>query len=169
MEPHAYSSHWSSWYQQHPHQRTEKPGENHDRFGAPGAQGRYASSDKYPILCSTLLLTAIAVLKKPFISLCRMLLYPQDYWGADYDNSPGGIPELFDFRSRRADETLRQSQREQVEAQRVARAILEYNGLLASVTSVAPKTDGWDIPGHGRWNEPGVEMINIQQFMHEEI
>ena len=52
------------------------------------------------------------------------------------------------------------------EAVRIARTILEYNGLKVSSLD-ATQADGWDTSDGIRWNEPGDAVIKVPTFYIE--
>lgn len=98
------------------------------------------------------------------MSLCRMLINPSDYWGADYTLKPGRIPPLFQENHKGATADIKESQREQHEACHIARAILHANELSTELTPICPTAEGWNIEDFGIWNEPGDATIDIPKF-----
>lgn len=101
------------------------------------------------------------------MSLCRMILFPRDYWGADYEDLDGKPPLMFQFKNKDVSDHVRASQREQQEAQRIARTILHENKLLRELKHVKPTESGWNIYNHGVWWDPGDKTIEIPEFVIE--
>ena len=98
------------------------------------------------------------------MSLCRMLINPGDYWGADYTLKVGQVPQLFQENKKGVPADIKESQREQKEARRIARAVLHANNLPTELSPIGPTMEGWNIENFGIWNEPGGAMIEIPKF-----
>lgn len=74
---------------------------------------------------------------------------------------------MFQFDNENLSEHVRAEQREQKEAQRIARTIAHENNLSDFIKSVSPRESGWDIAGHKVWNDPGTDMVMIPKFQVE--
>ena len=93
------------------------------------------------------------VLKKPFLSLSRMVTYPEDYWKSDSEDarwSPTRNSAL---------------DNEHSETKRIAAVILEYNKLkLDRLVPSASGSGGWRSESTLAWNVPGDEKIVVPKF-----
>ena len=101
------------------------------------------------------------------MSLARMLIYSQDYWKTDYDTViDGKMLDAATNISKKKDKSQEESKMQHDEAVRIARTILEYNGLKVSSLD-ATQADGWDTSDGIRWNEPGDAVIKVPTFYIE--
>lgn len=90
-----------------------------------------------------------SVFRKPFVSLARMVTWPDLYWQGDFDPDATQV-------------TLGETDREQVEAQAVVTLILEHNGIELDPIH-ANLSDGWSLGGDptSNWQEKGEDRISI--------
>ena len=85
------------------------------------------------------------------MSLARMLIYSQDYWKTDYDTViDGKMLDAATNISKKKDKSQEESKMEHDEAVRIARTILEYNGLkVSSLDATVSSADHQVQPAYG--------------------
>ena len=92
-------------------------------------------------------------MKKPFLSLARMITYPEDYWKSDSEDA------------RMTFEENRELRNEYSEAKRIAGVIIEHNKLkLDRLVPTESGSDGWKSGSTLGWNVPGDEKIVVPEF-----
>jgi hypothetical protein len=112
-------------------------------------------------------LTISLVLRKPFISLARMVRWPEMFYPGDtftVNETPAAedIPATTesDFEDGRG--LSLESLRELAAAQYIVEQILEHNGIsLDSIKPADLKECRWLADSTVPWNEAGTEMLNV--------
>ena len=106
-----------------------------------------------------------SVLKKPFLSLARMVLFPHDYW--DFECNKDAFlknPSVVEPKSER-------DFHDYEESKHVLGIILAHNGVMLgrlNIIKVSVSTQsqiiGWTSGSELQWNFPGEEKIIIPKF-----
>jgi hypothetical protein len=106
-------------------------------------------------------LTISPVLRKPFISLARMVRWPEMFYPGDtftVSETPAATESNFEDGRGLSLEALR----ELAAAQYIVEQILEHNGIsLDSIKPVDLKEHRWLAESDVKWNEAGTEMLDI--------
>jgi hypothetical protein len=112
-------------------------------------------------------LTIRVVLRKPFISLARMVRWPGIYFPGDtlQFNKTSAAKETLAATESDVEDTRglsTESLRELAAAQYIVEQILEYNGiLLDSIKPADLEECRWLADSAMQWNEAGTDMLNV--------
>lgn len=120
---------------------------------------------------------------KPFLSLARLNLYPQEYWRGDFDIEYEEPPFALNGSSPTTSSAEREAINELNEARKITEAILQYNAIeeLPPLKNILLEDEvdniiGWIEPelsistrihGYGKegsWYEAGEELVKIPKF-----
>ncbi|KAI0083681.1 hypothetical protein BDY19DRAFT_998365 [Irpex rosettiformis] len=115
------------------------------------------------------------VLKKPFMSLARLIVYADQYWRGDYElNDESKLPFTLKAPSKRAERSQMEAWNERVEAANIAKAILRWNGIedlkpLIDIDGQSHDALGFiveytDVEENISWSETGSDVLYIPKF-----
>ncbi|KAI0082939.1 hypothetical protein BDY19DRAFT_999052 [Irpex rosettiformis] len=144
---------------------------------------RIGTNDLHPGVQRTL-----GLLKRPFISLARLVIHADHYWRGDYDQEDDtDIPSfLKNVPENSFESETKETWNERVEAVKIAKAILDWNGIrtlnpLDDIVDINGEPLGWEevgeetneereeigeAKGQTAWFDVGNEYLYIPKFPH---
>ncbi|KAI0085722.1 hypothetical protein BDY19DRAFT_908924 [Irpex rosettiformis] len=116
------------------------------------------------------------MLRKPFMSLARLIIHADQYWRGDYElNDETKIPKPLKRPFRNADLSQKEAWNEHSEATNIAKAILRWNGIeelepMKNIINQKKEALGFILQYANNeerniaWYEAGSDVIQIPQF-----